>query len=46
MTEEEQTKEFIEFLKSLDEKQQIGLHLTIEGLQILLKKQKKRYKNR
>jgi len=46
VTEKEQTKEFIEFLKSLDEKQQIGLHLTIEGLQVLSKKQKKRYENR
>ena len=41
-----QTKEFIRFLKGLDEKQQMGLHLTIEGLQVLFEKQKKRHENR
>ncbi len=44
--EKEQTKEFIRFLKGLDEKQQMGLHLTIEGLQVLFEKQKKRHENR
>lgn len=35
-------KEFIQFLKSLDEKQQIGVNLTIEGLRLFTEKQKKR----
>lgn len=47
MTEErENTKEFIRFLKSIDEKRQIGLHLTIEGLKVLSEQQKKRHENR
>ena len=37
-----ETEEFIQFLKSLDEKQQIGVNLTIEGLKLLAGKQKKR----
>ena len=44
--EKENTKEFIKYLKSLDEKQQIGLHLTIEGLKVLSEQQKKRHENR
>lgn len=41
-----EAREFIKFLKSLDEKEQIGLNLTIEGLRLLAEKQKKRLKNR
>ena len=44
--ERENTKEFIRFLKSIDEKRQIGLHLTIEGLKVLSEQQKKRHENR
>lgn len=44
--EKENTKEFIKYLKSLDEKQQIGLNLTIEGLKVLSEQQKKRHENR
>ena len=36
----DEVKEFVKFLKSLDEKQQMGLHLTIEGLQLLAEKEK------
>lgn len=34
------TKDFIELLKSLNEQQQVGLHLIIEGLQVLSERQK------
>ena len=41
-TSSDERKEFIKLLKSLNEKEQIGLNLMIEGLMLLAKKQKKR----
>lgn len=41
-----EAKEFVKFLKTLDEKQQIGLSMTVEGLQLLAEKQKSGSKNR
>ncbi len=38
----DKAKIFIKFLKNLNEKEQIGLNLTIEGLRLLAGKQKKR----
>ena len=38
----DETKRFIQFLKSLNEKEQIGLNLMIDGLRLLAEKQKKR----
>ncbi len=37
----DEAKIFIRFLKNLNEKEQIGLNLTIEGLRLLAGKQKK-----
>lgn len=39
----DEAKKFIQILKSLDEKQQIGVNLTIEGLKLLAGKEKKRF---
>ena len=36
----DETKKFIQFFKSLNEKEQIGLNLMIEGLRLLAEKQK------
>lgn len=41
-----EAREFVKFLKNLDEKQQIGLDMTIGGLQLLLEKQKSGSKSR
>ncbi len=38
----DEVKRFMRFLKSLNEKEQIGLNLMIEGLRLLAEKQKKR----
>lgn len=43
---EEKILSFIKIIKSLDEKQQIGLNLTLEGLNFLLNKTKSGNNNR
>lgn len=44
--EQTETIDFIKLLKCLNEKQQIGLNLTIEGLRLLAEKTKSGFRNR
>ena len=41
-----EARSFIRFVKTLNEKQQIGLNITLEGLNLLSEKQKSGRKNR
>ena len=44
--ENKQTKEFIKYIQSLNEKQQIGLNVMIQGLMIIAEQKKGGHKNR
>ncbi|MCD7872382.1 MAG: hypothetical protein LUG21_03605 [Clostridiales bacterium] len=46
MTEDENIKEFIKLVKSLNKEEQTGLLLTLEGLNVLAEKKKSGVKSR